>query len=111
MPVGDAQVRRFFEDCGFEIVSLKGLKCGSPVQIAHVTEKQLRNAIVEVDDSAVEAIVQVGTNLAMARLAGIAEFWIDKPVIAINTAIYWHALRQSGVTDRVPGFGSLLGEY
>jgi maleate cis-trans isomerase len=92
-------------------VSLKGLKCGSPVQIAHVSEKQLRNAIVEVDDSAVEAIVEVGTNLAMARLAGIAEFWIDKPVIAINTAIYWHALRQSGVTDRVPGFGSLLGEY
>jgi maleate isomerase len=38
-------------------------------------------------------------------------FWIDKPVIAINTAIYWHALRQSGVTDRVPGFGSLLGEH
>jgi maleate isomerase len=25
----------------------------------------------------------------MARLAAIAEFWIDKPVIAINTAIYW----------------------
>jgi maleate isomerase len=111
MPVGDGQVRRFFEDCGFEIVTLKGLKCGSPVQIAHVTEKQLRNAIIEVNDSTVEAIVQVGTNLAMARLAGIAEFWIDKPVIAINTAIYWHALRQSGVTDRVPGFGSLLGEY
>jgi len=111
MPVGDAQVRRFFGDCGFEIVALKGLKCGSPVQIAHVSEKQLRNAIIEVDDSAVEAIVQVGTNLAMARLAGVAEFWIDKPVIAINTAIYWHALRQSGVTDRVPGFGSLLGEY
>jgi maleate isomerase len=59
----------------------------------------------------VEAIVQVGTNLAMARLAGIAEFWIDKPVIAINTAIYWHALRESGVTDRLSGFGSLLGEY
>lgn len=111
MPVGDARVRQFFEDCGFEIVALKGLKCNSPVQIAHVSEKQLRDAIVDVDGSAVQAIVQVGTNLAMARLAGIAEFWIDKPVLAINTAIYWHALRQSGVTDRVPGFGSLLLEH
>jgi maleate isomerase len=111
MPVGDTQVRRFFEDCGFEIAALKGLKCNSPVQIAHVSEKQLRDAIIEIDDSAVDAIVQVGTNLAMARLAGIAEFWIDKPVIAINTAIYWHALRESGVTDRVSGFGSLLDEY
>jgi maleate isomerase len=84
MPVGDAQVGRFFEDCGFEIVALKGLKCSSPVQIAHVGEKQLRDGIIELDDPAVEAIVQVGTNLAMAGLAGIAEFWLDKPVIAIN---------------------------
>jgi len=111
MPVGDAQVRRFFTECGFEIVRLKGLKCPSPVQIAHVSERQLRDAISELNDSSVEAIVQVGTNLAMARLAGIAEFWIDKPVIAINTAIYWHALRESGVQDRVPGFGSLLLEH
>jgi maleate isomerase len=85
MPVGDAQVRRFFDDCGFEIVALKGLKCSSPVQIAHVSERQLRDAIIELNDSTVEAIVQVGTNLAMARLAGIAEFWLDKPVIAIAT--------------------------
>lgn len=111
MPVGDAQVRRFFTECGFEIVGLKGLRCASPVQIAHVSERQLRDAITELNDSSVEAIVQVGTNLAMARLAGIAEFWIDKPVIAINTAIYWHALRESGVQDRVPGFGSLLLEH
>ncbi|MGE0565607.1 MAG: Asp/Glu racemase [Pseudolabrys sp.] len=111
MPVGDAQVRRFFSDCGFEIVALKGLKCPSPVQIAHVSEKTLRDCINELNDPSVEAIVQVGTNLAMARLAGIAEFWLDKPVIAINTAIYWHALRESGITDRVEGFGSLLADY
>jgi len=29
----------------------------------------------------VDAVIQVGTNLAMARLAGIAEFWLDKPVL------------------------------
>jgi len=111
MPVGDEQVRRFFTDCGFEIVALKGLKCGSPVEIAHVSERALRDAISEVDGPSVDAIVQVGTNLAMARLAGIAEFWLDKPVIAINTAIYWHALRESGIADRMPGFGSLLLDH
>jgi maleate isomerase len=108
MPVGDAQVRRFFTDCGFEIVALKGLKGESPVKYAHVSERELRDAINEVNGPSVQAIVQVGTNLAMARLAGIAEFWLDKPVIAINTAIYWHALRESGISDRVTGFGSLL---
>jgi maleate isomerase len=111
MPVGDEQVRRFFTECGFEIVHLVGLKCRSPSLIAHVSEKELRDAILAVNDSAVEAIVQVGTNLAMARVAGIAEFWLDKPVIAINTATYWHALRTNGITDRIHGFGSLLVEH
>ena len=55
-----------------------------------------------------EAIVQVGSNLAMARLAGFAEFWLDKPVIAINTATCRSALRGNGIDDKVEGFGSLL---
>lgn len=59
----------------------------------------------------VDAVIQVGTNLAMARLAGIAEFWLDKPVVAINTATYWYALRQNGVADRRDDFGSLLSRY
>ena len=97
MPVGDAQVRRFFADCGFEIVRLKGLCGTSPVAIAHVSERELRDAIIEVNGPDVDAIIQVGTNLAMARLAGLAEFWLDKPVLAINTCTYWWALRQNGI--------------
>src|SRR5262245_40331810 len=111
MPVGDAQVRRFFTDCGFEIVRLKGLRGTSPVQYAHVTERELRDAIVELNGPDVDAVIQVGTNLAMALLAGIAEFWLDKPVLAINTCIYWWALRQNGIDDKVDGFGSLLLEH
>lgn len=110
-PLGDEQVRRFFTDAGFEIVALEGLKCASPVKIAHVSERQLRDAFQRVNDPSVQAIVQVGTNLAAARVAALAEFWLDKPVIAINTAIYWHALRDSGIDDRVQGYGSLLLEH
>lgn len=111
MPVGDANVVKFFNDCGFEVVNIKGLKCASPQLIAHVSERDLRDAIIEVDGPEVEAIVQAGTNLAMARVAGIAEFWLDKPVLAINTATYWWALRQNGIDDKIQGFGSLLLEH
>src|SRR5260370_41822590 len=48
MPAGDAQVRRFFADCGFEVVPLQGLKCASPALIAPVGERELRGAILEV---------------------------------------------------------------
>lgn len=111
MPVADAQVRRFFTDCGYEVVRLDGLKCASPVLIAHVGEAELRDAVLRVDAPEIDAIVQVGTNLAMARLAGVAEFWLGKPVLAINTATYWWALRRNGIADRIGGFGSLLGRF
>lgn len=111
MPVGDNNVRQFFGDCDFEITNLIGLKCSSPVAIAHVSRQMLRDTIIELDDPKVDAIVQVGTNLAMAALAAVAEFWLDKPVIAINTATYWYALRQNGIEDKVHGLGRLLEEY
>lgn len=47
----------------------------------------------------------------MARLAAQAELWLEKPVVAINTAIYWDALRSSGIEDKMAGFGSLLEKY
>jgi maleate isomerase len=111
MPIGDKQVLRFFTECGFEVVNLLGLKCRSPVLIAHESKKALRDAINKVNRGKIDAIVQVGTNLAMAEVAAMAEFWLDKPVIAINTATYWYALRQYGIKDRIPGWGSLLMEH
>ena len=111
MPVGDRQVRRFFTECGYEVVNLMGLKCASPTRIAHVSKKQLRDAIVRVNRGKVDAVVQVGTNLAMAQVAAAAEFWLDKPVIAINTATYWYALRDYGIKDKIEGWGSLLRDH
>ena len=110
MPVGDKQVRRFFKDCGFEVVNLLGLKCQSPMLIAHTSKQTLRDAVLQVNKGKVDAVVQVGTNLAMAEVAAMAEFWLDKPVIAINTATYWYALRQNGIKDKVYGWGSLLAD-
>ena len=111
MPVGDRQVHRFFTECGFEVVNLLGLKCQGPMVIAHETPQTLRDAILKVNRGKVDAVVQVGTNLAMGEVAAMAEFWLDKPVLAINTATSWYALRQAGIKDKVYGWGSLLAEH
>jgi maleate isomerase len=106
--VANAQVRRFYQDCGFTVVRDVCLQRPSPVQIAHTTDAMCRQAIRELDGDDVDAIVQVGTNLSMIRLAAAAELFLGKPVIAINTATYWHALRACGIHDKKAGFGSLL---
>lgn len=47
----------------------------------------------------------------MIRFAAAAEMYLGKPVIAINTATYWNALRQNGISDQVAGYGRLMEEF
>jgi maleate isomerase len=110
-PLGDANVRKFFTELGFEVGAIKGLCVNSAVEIAQVTEQQLRDAIFEVDGDDIDAIVQCGTNLCMTELADEAERWLGKPVIAINAATWWMALRENGIEDKLHGYGSLLREH
>ncbi len=109
-PVADKQVRLFFEDLGYEVVHLKGLCSPSPMLIAHETPQTLKRAAQEVSEG-VDAVVQCGTNLAFGKVAAMAEFWLEKPVVAINTATYWHALRTMGINDRMDGLGALLRDH
>ena len=110
-PVADANVVRFFEELGFAVRSIKGLRCPTAVSIARVPEDVLRESILEVDGEDVDAIVQVGTNLSMVALANEMEGRLGKPVIAINAATWWMALRDNGIDDQLAGFGSLLRQH
>ena len=107
------QVAGYFTDSGFEVVRDACLQCKSWTAIAEVTPDVLRAKLIELNGNGrdVDAIVQVGTNLSMVRLAAAAEMWLGKPVIAINTATYWHALRQNKIADKIPGLGRLLEEF
>jgi maleate isomerase len=110
-PAANAEVRRYFEEEGFTVVRDHCLLCPSWVDIARIPEDVLVQVIRKLDGNDVDAIVQVGTNLSMVKLAAAAEAWLSKPVIAINTATYWHALRANGVTDKISGLGSLLERW
>ena len=110
-PVSEKHLRAYVEELGYEPVRFVHLSCKSPTLIAHTTEKQLRDAMRAVNGDDVEAIVQFGANLPNARIAAEAERWLEKPVICINTVTYWHALRTTGINDKVYGFGRLLEEF
>jgi len=36
---------------------------------------------------------------------------LGKPVITSNQAMLWQALRESGIDDRITGFGRLLRDF
>lgn len=110
-PSMNREVIGYFGDMGFETVRDIALECRSWINIAEVTTERLRGVLRELDGDDVDAIVQIGTNLSMVRLAAAAELWLGKPVVAINTATYWHALRTNGINDKIPGLGRLLEEF
>ena len=110
-PAANTEVRGYFQESGFEVVRDRCLQCPSWTAIATIPVATIRDTFRELDGPDVDAIVQVGTNLSAVRLCAAAELWLGKPVIAINTATYWHALRSVGIHDKIAGYGRLLEEF
>ena len=101
----------FFEDCGFEVKKFRGLKCPTPVAIAHVQPEELRQHVLEMNDESIDAFVQVGTNLSMVELCNEMSIELKKPMIPINAATYWHALRTNNLKDQFDGHGPLFRDH
>ena len=110
-PAANEQVKNYLEEAGYSVIKDICLKCSRWTDIAKVTEEVMCQKIKDLNAAGVDALVQVGTNLPMAKLAATLEIDLGKPVIAINTATYWHALRANHIDDKIDGFGSLLVEY
>ncbi len=110
-PVANDEVRNYLSDHGFNTVRDACLQCPSWTAIAEVQVDEVRASIQALDSDEVDAIVQVGTNLSAIRLCAELELELGKPVIAINTATYWHALRANKLNDQLSGFGQLLENH
>ncbi|MSO65372.1 MAG: arylmalonate decarboxylase [Alphaproteobacteria bacterium] len=109
-PGGD-QAAAFLTDAGFQVQRVKNLACKTGVAIARVSHDEMRNAVRELDGADVDAIVQAGTNLAFQSVAAEAEPFVRKPVLSINTAVYWYGLRFLKINDRLHGFGRLMQNH
>ena len=110
-PISDKNVTRFFQDCGFDVAKFRGLKCSSQVAIAQVQPETLREVVLEMDDDSIDAFVQVGTNLSMVKLCNDMALELGKPMVPINAATYWHALRANNIMDQFIDHGPLFELY
>lgn len=110
-PIGDDNVRQFFGEIGFEVKGIAGLSRPSATSIAETPIKQVMDAVKQVDGDDVDAIIQCGTNLSTVDIFPTLELWLEKPMIPINIATIWHALRACGIDDKITGKGRLLEEF
>src|SRR5215813_6546154 len=110
-PIIEPKMVGVFGTAGYEIVRYNHMRGKSPSTYSMLTARDMIEAIKAIDGPDIEAIVQFGANLPMARLADEAERWLDKPVISINVATYWHALRTNGIDDKLYGFTQLFSRF
>ena len=110
--VGDVQVQRFLEESGYNVTKVVGLKCDTATSIAHTPHHEVIDTILrQLDGQEVDAIVQAGTNLSGIDIFPTLEKQLGKPVIPINVATIWHALRAQGVDDKIYGRGWLMERF
>lgn len=108
---GNQSTLQFFAELGFEVVNIVGLACASTLDVAHVPEALMEKIIREqLAVEGVDAVLQCGTGLSMANIAERLEPEVGVPIIGINAALLWYALRENGYTGPLEGAGRLLRE-
>ena len=111
MPTAEQHLQKFMDDIGYAVSGMVHLQCRGPVVIAHTPRSAMRDGLQQLADGGADAIIQFGANLPMGRFAAVAEQWLDRPVICVNIATYWHALRSNGIADHIGGYGALMERY
>lgn len=108
MPLADRHVADWFGQSGFDVVAIRGLRAPREDQVIDFTPDDLAAGFEAVDSRDVEALVHVGTSIAMARLVEPFEMRFAKPVVSVNVACLWATLRSAGLDDRLQGYGRLM---
>lgn len=100
--------KHFFMDSGFHITNITGLGLNNDYKISALNSEEIYQLAVAANNDDAEALLIACTGLSAVHLVEKLERDLQKPVITSNQATFWHALRLSGVTDGIDGYGKLL---
>lgn len=110
-PPADTLISEFFTACGYAVIKAHGLKATGPTAVAQISLDEIRAGFKAADDVRAEVLIHVGTNLPVSAITADIEAAHGKPLIGVNVATYWQALRRIGIEDRLEGFGMLLAQH
>jgi maleate isomerase len=100
-------VADYYRAFGFEVPRHSGLQVGLPQNIIDIGYVEARDAFRKLDRDDIDTFLHVGGALGIADSIEKLEAELGRPVVSVNVATYWRALRTIGVTDPLTGFGRL----
>ena len=101
-------VQAFYQTRGFDVPYHAGLQVKKPEDIIKVTLDQAREGFRKIDHDDVDTFLHVGGALGIVDMLDELEKDLGRPIVSVNAATYWYALRRHGISDPMPGFGKLL---
>lgn len=101
-----AQGRAHLEAHGFQVVRAQNLP--GVTNIYDETAERAYRLARAIDAPEAEAVFLSGTGMPTLPVLEMLEADLKKPVLSSASAMMWHALRQAGVGQPIPGFGRLL---
>jgi maleate isomerase len=102
---------RFLAHHGINVLRERGLGIDGGVEMAAVEPQQWFDETLALRDPAAEAYFISCTTIRSADVIDALEDALGKPVLTSNQAMLWRALRDTGINDRIAGFGRLLRDF
>ena len=99
---------RFLEHYGFEVVDWKGLELHGARDFDRVEPAAWYQFVMSHRREDADVYFVSCAQVRIIEMLGALERDLDRPVISSNQCAAWHVLRQRGINDRVPGFGTLM---
>ncbi len=103
--------RRFLEESGFEVLSMRGLGILRNTEIGRVQPERVLELAEQTFAPGSDALFISCTNLRTFSVIGRLELKLGKPVVTSNQASLWAALKSLGSDVRLGGLGRLLEEF
>ncbi len=107
-PEYSKSVANYYTGLGFEALADTSLLVERSENIIEKTAADAITAFEAIDRPEIDTLLHVGGALGIVSQIEAIEAHFGKPLVSVNAATYWYALRKIGVMDPMPGFGQLL---
>jgi maleate isomerase len=107
-PEYSRSVADYYASLGFETLGATSLMVERSENIIEKTVDDAIAAFERIDHPEIDTLLHVGGALGIVSHIEEIEAHFGKPLVSVNAATYWYALREIGVDDAMPGFGGLL---
>jgi maleate isomerase len=101
----------YFEANDIEVVREFGLDLPGGQAFGRIEPAEWYRLVMEHRDDGADAYFISCANVRAAEVIEVLERDLRRPVITSNQASVWRLLRESGVRDRIAGFGTLLRNF